>query len=44
MRRSTLILIFIVFLAAPLLAQAPADWQVRIDRSENAVDPDDVPF
>ncbi|HLG60034.1 MAG TPA: hypothetical protein VI485_32135 [Vicinamibacterales bacterium] len=28
-------------LAAPLAAQAPADWKVRIDRSQNAQDPDD---
>jgi len=27
----------------PLAAQAPEGWRVRIDRSENASDPDDVP-
>ena len=43
MRRSTLILILTVFLVVPLVAQAPAGWQVRIDHSENAADPDDVP-
>jgi hypothetical protein len=43
MRRSVLILILITFLAAPLGAQAPAGWQVRIDRSTSASDPDDVP-
>jgi hypothetical protein len=29
-------------LAAPLAAQAPQGWQVRIDRSQNAQDPDTV--
>ena len=43
MRRSTLTLIFTVFLAAPLAAQAPDGWQVRVDHSQNAADPDDVP-
>ena len=43
MRRSSLILTLTVLLAAPLVAQAPADWQVRIDHSQNAADPDDVP-
>jgi len=43
MRRSALILIVTVLVAAPLLAQAPAGWQVRIDRSTSASDPDDVP-
>jgi hypothetical protein len=28
-------------LAAPLAAQAPAGWKVRVDRSQNAQDPDD---
>lgn len=27
----------------PALAQAPAGWQMRVDRSTNAADPDDVP-
>src|SRR4029078_12533607 len=40
--------LFISFIAltsliAPLAAQAPAGWQVRIDRSQNASDPDNVP-
>ena len=30
-------------MAAPLAAQAPAGWQVRVDRSTNAQDPDNVP-
>ena len=43
MRRSTLILILTAFLVVPLAAQAPAGWQVRIDHSTDAADPDDVP-
>lgn len=43
MLRSASILILTVFLVVPLAAQAPAGWQVRIDRSQNASDPDDVP-
>jgi hypothetical protein len=41
----TFIIFAFVFtsLVAPLAAQAPAGWQVRIDRSQNAGDPDDVP-
>lgn len=30
-------------LSAPVAAQAPAGWQMRVDRSTNAADPDDVP-
>ncbi len=30
-------------IAAPLAAQAPAGWQMRVDQSTNAADPDDVP-
>src|SRR5687768_10904224 len=37
------ILILLAFLTAPLVAQAPAGWQVRIDKSTSATDPDDVP-
>jgi hypothetical protein len=44
MLRSVLVLGFSVFtLAAPLVAQAPEGWRVRVDRSANASDPDDVP-
>ena len=44
MLRSVFILAFSVFAAtAPLVAQAPEGWRVRIDRSQNASDPDDVP-
>lgn len=32
-----------LLLAAPLAAQAPADLQLRLDRSTSAADPDDVP-
>lgn len=32
-----------LLIAAPLAAQAPDGWQLRVDRSTNAADPDDVP-
>jgi hypothetical protein len=32
-----------LLLAAPAAAQVPAGWQMRLDRSTNAADPDDVP-
>jgi len=37
------LLILTVLTATPVLAQAPEGWQVRIDRSTSAADPDDVP-
>lgn len=44
MLRSLLIFVFaLMSLIAPLSAQAPAGWQVRVDRSQNASDPDNVP-
>ena len=44
MLRTSLILVFgLMSLVAPLRAQAPAGWQVRIDRSQSASDPDNVP-
>ena len=43
MLRPASILILTAFLVVPLAAQAPPGWQVRIDRSQNASDPDDVP-
>ncbi len=44
MLRSSLIFAFaLMSLVAPLAAQAPAGWQVRIDRSQSASDPDNVP-
>jgi hypothetical protein len=33
--------VFALLLAAPLAAQAPAGYMMRIDRSTNAEDPDD---
>lgn len=41
--QSVFIFVLTALLAAPLAAQAPDGWQVRIDRSTSAVDPDDVP-
>ena len=43
MLQSAFILILTAFLVISLAAQAPTGWQVRIDHSENAADPDDVP-
>jgi len=44
MIRSVFILAFSLFaLMTPLAAQAPDGWRVRVDRSQNASDPDDVP-
>lgn len=34
---------FITLLAVPIAAQAPEGWRVRVDRSQNAQDPDDRP-
>lgn len=42
MRRLPLIALAL-FVAAPLAAQTPAGWQMRVDRSTNPADPDDVP-
>ena len=43
MQRTAFILALMAFLVAPLAAQAPDGWEVRVDRSTNAADPDDVP-
>jgi hypothetical protein len=43
MRRFTVILTLAILWATSLAAQAPDGWQVRIDRSTSAADPDDVP-
>ena len=43
MQRFVLFLVLMAFLVAPLAAQAPAGWQVHVDRSTNFEDPDDVP-
>lgn len=32
-----------LLVAAPLAAQAPSGWEMRVDRSTNPQDPDDVP-
>jgi len=40
---AALLTLLAAFLTAPLAAQAPAGWQVRIDKSTEANDPDDVP-
>jgi hypothetical protein len=43
MLRRTCILGLIALFSVPLAAQAPEGWQVRIDRSQSATDPDDTP-
>jgi hypothetical protein len=43
MLRRFQVLALAALFAAPLAAQAPAGWQMRVDRSTNAADPDDVP-
>ena len=43
MRRFIVILTLAILWATSLAAQAPDGWQVRIDRSTSAADPDDVP-
>lgn len=43
MIRRFLLLSLILCLAAPLLAQAPQGMRMRVDRSQNAEDPDDRP-
>ena len=43
MSRAAAFILVLTVLMAPLAAQAPAGWQVRIDKSTNASDPDDVP-
>lgn len=43
MLQRVFIIILIALPVAPLVAQAPAGWKVRIDQSQSASDPDDVP-
>ena len=43
MRRFVFFILLTVLAATSLAAQAPAGWQVRVDRSTTASDPDDVP-
>lgn len=38
-----ILLALIALLVAPLSAQAPDGWRVRVDQSQNAQDPDDTP-
>ncbi len=40
---SVVMMILAGLLTIPLVAQAPEGWQVRIDKSTSATDPDDVP-
>jgi hypothetical protein len=41
-RRITLAAVLLL-IAVPLAAQSPEGWQLRVDRSTNSADPDDVP-
>ena len=43
MTRLLTIAAFALLVSAPLAAQAPAGWEMRVDRSTNPSDPDDVP-
>ncbi len=42
-RFAVMLTLSLLMLISPLMAQAPAGWQVRIDRSTTASDPDNVP-
>lgn len=41
--RRTLLAASVALLTIPLAAQSPEGWQVRVDKSANAQDPDDTP-
>jgi hypothetical protein len=43
MLRRVAIIALLAFITVPLAAQAPEGWRVRVDRSQNAQDPDDTP-
>jgi hypothetical protein len=43
MLRRFVLIVLAVSLTAPLLAQAPQGWRMRVDRSTSAEDPDDRP-
>lgn len=43
MKRLPLACLTIALLSVPVLAQAPAGWKMRVDRSQNAEDPDNRP-
>ncbi len=40
MKRHKILAVLVLFAAAPLLAQTPQGWKLRVDRSMNAEDPD----
>ena len=43
MLRRTTVALFALLIATPLTAQVPEGMQMRVDRSTNSADPDDVP-
>lgn len=43
MRHHVSVVVLATLLAAPLAAQSPAGWQMRLDRSTSASDPDNTP-
>jgi hypothetical protein len=43
MRQRFVLILLIICLAAPLSAQVPEGWRMRVDRSSSAEDPDDRP-
>lgn len=43
MQKQCVLILMTLCLAVPVFAQSPDGWQVRIDRSQNAQDPDDRP-
>lgn len=43
MLHHVLVLVLAAIVAAPVIAQSPAGWKVRVDRSQNAQDPDNTP-
>src|SRR5690606_2682042 len=43
MLRRVFLIALLALIAVPLTAQTPEGWRVRIDRSQNAQDPDDTP-
>ena len=43
MFRRSVLFVLVACLAAPLVAQTPEGWRMRVDRSEHGEDPDDRP-
>jgi hypothetical protein len=43
MHRHFILIALVALLVAPMWAQAPEGWRVRVDQSRNAQDPDDTP-